>query len=546
MTYDVDVAILGGAFSGASAGLLLKRAHPELKVLIIERSTEPDRKVGESTSEVAGCFLTRELRLFRYLSQNHLNKQGLRLWFTTPENDCMGRCGEIGPYYQSRLPTYQIDRATLDPHILEEACLAGCDLWKPARVAKLELGGQGNNLLEVKMGDETKQVRAKWVIDASGKAAVIARQRKTWRQLGDHPTNSVWARFRGVKDLDGYDLAARFPEFAKALPSPRGVATNHLMGHGWWCWIIPLKDGDVSVGITYDPRIFSLPEGKSLAERLHAHVIQHPVGRELFAEATAVPGDSRAYSHLPYYSEEVAGDGWVICGDAGGFMDPLYSQGLDFCGHTVYVCQHIVGKALMDKCVRQDIAEFNERFRTAYFRWYRALYREKYHYLGDLELMWAAFLLDIGTYFIGPVRLVYDLGEEEWLKLPYFGRVGGLFAGFMRLYNRRLAVIGRKRLAAGCYGRMNLDRRMYVKQGFSPDMKVFKLIRKGVWQWLKCEWHALFLRPIRQQSQAAPAPAPAVASASPGISISAAGYGAAPAPLAPASAATALPETATP
>lgn len=516
MNYEVDVAILGGAYTGASAGLLLKRSNPELKVLIVERSTEPDRKVGESTSEVAGCFLTQVLGLYNYLSHHHLVKHGLRLWFTTPENECMGRCSEIGPHFQSRLPTFQIDRATLAPHILDLACQQGCDLWKPARVTKLELGGAGHNTLEVKIGEEIRTVRAKWVIDASGKAAVIARQRGTLRQLDTHPTNSIWARFRGVKDLDSHDFAQRFPDYAKAMPCPRSVATNHLMGHGWWCWIIPLKDGDVSVGLTYDPRLYNPPEGRTLTDRLVKHILQHPVGRELFAEAVPVEKDTRMYSHLPYYTEQVAGDGWLICGDAAGFMDPLYSQGLDYCSHSLYVCQHIVGRALSGKCVQQDIAEFNENFQTSYFRWYRALYHQKYHYLGDFELMWAAFLLDIGTYFIGPVRLVYDMGESEWLKLPYYGRWGGAFAAFMRFYNSRLSTLAQKRLAAGCYGRMNLDMRRFPRQGFSPDTKVMKLLGMGVWQWIKCEWHALFLRPMPQKSPT-PSPATPISESSPAV-----------------------------
>jgi 2-polyprenyl-6-methoxyphenol hydroxylase-like FAD-dependent oxidoreductase len=99
-----DVIIIGGAFSGSSMGILIKRERPEAKVLIIERREAFDRKVGESTSEVAACFLTQVLRLTQYMGANHLNKQGLRMWFTTPENKCLTRCSEIGAYYQTRLP----------------------------------------------------------------------------------------------------------------------------------------------------------------------------------------------------------------------------------------------------------------------------------------------------------------------------------------------------------------------------------------------------------------------------------------------------------
>ncbi len=416
----------------------------------------------------------------------------------------------MGPYYQSRLPTFQLDRAKLDPHILEQAVAAGCVLWQPATVRSLKLGGRGNNLLEVRCGEETRQVRANWVLDASGKAALLARQRNTWRKLDEHPTNSIWVRYQGVKNLDSESLARRFPAYAAALPCPRHVATNHLMGRGWWCWIIPLKDGDVSAGITWDPRLFELPSGPSLTARLTSHLLGHPVGRELFHEATPIPQDTRMYSHLPYYSTEVAGDGWIICGDAAGFMDPLYSQGLDYCSHGIMVAVEIIADDHRGRCTRQQVADFNRRFATSYFRWYRALYQDKYHYLGDMDLMWAAFLLDISTYFIGPARLVYDVGKPEWLYLPYHGKWGAAFAGFMAFYNRRLVHLAKKRWAAGVYGKNNLGRRLLLRQGFSPDWKMLRVLRQGVWQWLKAEAQGLFLPAPKTSHQTTGANAAAV------------------------------------
>jgi flavin-dependent dehydrogenase len=491
---EYDVVIIGGAFSGAAAALLLKRRRPETRILIVERRAEPDRKVGESTSEVAGCFLTRELGLYRHMSQHHLVKHGLRMWFTTPENNCVGQCGEIGPYFQSRLPTFQIDRSTLDPHVLSLAVEAGCELWKPATVAKLELNGVGENYFEIKKADgQLVQVKAKWVLDSSGRVAYIARQRGTLTALPEHPTNSIWARFSNVGDLDGAELAQRYPEFAQAARGPRGVATNHLMGYGWWCWIIPLKNGDVSVGVTYDTRRYTPPAGATLTERLHNHLMQHPVGREMFEHAVPCEKDTRTYSNLPYYSKEVAGAGWVACGDAAGFMDPLYSQGLDYCGHTVMVSTDIIERGLNGEDTAFKVARYNEEFQSSYSRWFHALYKDKYAYLGDMDLMWPAFLLDIGTYFLGPVRFVYDQPKIEWYNLPYHGGAGKFFANFMALYNRRLVAIAEKRQAAGVYGMNNLKRRKLVGQGFSPDFNVFKLIRQGVAAWLKLEWHALWL-----------------------------------------------------
>src|SRR5438045_2549840 len=82
MEFDYDVVIIGGAFSGAATALVLKRKHPPARVLIIEKNAEFDRKVGESTTEVSSCYMTRILGLANYLGHEQLTKQGLRLWFS--------------------------------------------------------------------------------------------------------------------------------------------------------------------------------------------------------------------------------------------------------------------------------------------------------------------------------------------------------------------------------------------------------------------------------------------------------------------------------
>src|SRR6185369_1864438 len=82
MNFDYDLVTIGGAFSGAATALMLKRKRPEARVLIIEKTTAFDRKVGESTTEVSSCYMTRILGLTHYLGHHQLPKQGLRLWFS--------------------------------------------------------------------------------------------------------------------------------------------------------------------------------------------------------------------------------------------------------------------------------------------------------------------------------------------------------------------------------------------------------------------------------------------------------------------------------
>ena len=497
-----DVVVIGGSFSGSSMGILLKRALPGASVAIVERSRKFDKKVGESTSEVAGCFLTRVLRLSSYLSRQHITKNGLRMWFNAEGNEAMERCSEIGGKLQSRLATYQLDRSELDPHLLHLATEAGCELFRPATVRDLELGGLGNNRMAVDTEDGRYRLTAKWVIDASGKAAVIPRLRGTLQQVEtEHPVTSVWARFKGVKDMDGEEIASLCPEFSNCVHSSRGAATNHLMGRGWWCWIIPLRDGDVSAGVTFDRRLFQLEDGGTLSERLHRHLLTHPVGRELFRDAVPVENDTRTYSQLTYVSTEVAGDGWFVVGDAGGFMDPLYSQGLDYCGHTVYAVHKIVAASLDGECVREKVENYTEEFYESYWRWFNALYNGKYSYMGDAELMYIAFLLDLTMYFFGPVRLVYENQDQEFALLPYHGPIGRRVALFMAFYNRRLARIGELRHEAGIYGRRNSGSRFLIKQGLSPGLGLVPLFLKGLARWIWAEAGAVLLRLRRRRSK---------------------------------------------
>lgn len=498
MVESYDVAVIGGAFAGASAALLLKRDRPELRVVIIERAEHFDRKVGEASTEISGTFMTKVLSLNHHLNHHHVPKHGLRFWFNQKPDDCFSQCGELGALYQVRLPTFQLDREVLDEHVLSLAVEAGTELVRPARLIDCETG-EGTSTLQIKSAEGERTIKARWVIDASGRAAVLARKLGHLRPLPEHPTNSVWARFRGVRDWDGHDLRSRFPGYANSCLASRATATNHLTGYGWWCWIIPLKGGDYSAGIVYDQRLFTLPPGANLGERLKAHLLTNPVGREIFGESEPIEGDVKAYSNLPYYSETIAGPGWQMVGDASGFMDPLYSQGLDYCSWTVTAAVNRIKDELDGKSV--CLKDINQRWLRSYHGWFNALYKDKYHYLGDKELMTAAFFLDLGSFFFGPVRAVSMCVKHGFGRFPFDGPVDGRVGKFMAFYNHRLSIIGQKRKAAGVYGASNLGSRT-LTPGFEPTRQPWRGMLRGVRIWLRAELRSAFL------PSPAPQPAP--------------------------------------
>ena len=497
---DFDVIIIGGSFSGASAGLLLKQAMPDLRVLIVERLEMFDKKVGESTSEVAGCFLTRVLNLSTYLSMRHINKHGLRMWFHESPEDSPNDCSEIGPSFQSRLPTYQLDRSTLDEHIVGLAQQAGCVLYRPATVRQMDVREDDEpHRIEITLvGGEVVSHTCRWLLDASGKATLLAKKLGLLRPLGDeHPTSSVWTRFGNVNNLDSQQTRAMYPAFTMNVKCSRTMATNHLMGRGWWCWVIPLSDETFSVGIVWDRTIYDLPPGENFVARLHAHLLTHPVGRLMFENARPVEGDQYYYKNLAYHTEKMCGHRWTIVGDAAGFIDPLYSQGLDYCGHTVYATVELLKKFFKGDCVAKDVEYLGTAYKRSYRYWFEALYKGKYLYMGDAELMRAAFLMDLATYFIGPVRLVYNHGPKEWPRMPYDGFAGAVFAKFMAFYNHRLHVIAEKRIANGTYGAMNLNKNFLLKESFPANSRALLFLWQGVRVWWMAELRTFFSRRTR-------------------------------------------------
>src|SRR6266481_9250537 len=93
---NYDVAIIGGALAGAATAILLLREQPNLRVLIIEKSSVFGRRVGEATVEISGYFLSRVLGLTQYLNEAHLVKQGMRFWFSNHRTTSPEQCSEIG------------------------------------------------------------------------------------------------------------------------------------------------------------------------------------------------------------------------------------------------------------------------------------------------------------------------------------------------------------------------------------------------------------------------------------------------------------------
>jgi flavin-dependent dehydrogenase len=510
----VDVVILGGAFSGAAAAILLRRERPDLRVLVVERAAAFDAKVGEATTEMSAMFLTRRLAMWEHLEREHLPKEGLRYWFSNREVTGHAQASEVGGTLRSAVCSFLLRRDTLDEHLLATAVAEGAELWRPARASSVTLGDFDHRVTVERDGGE-EVVACRWLLDATGRATFLGRRLEIVERNHDHPTAAVWCRWQGVRHVD--DLAARGPlAFSRGNVSSRRLATNHYMGYGYWVWFIALGNGETSVGIVYDKRIHELSHGKDRAAEYRAFLDAIPAAAELLAGARMRGEDLRSYSHLAYSARQYMGTGWALVGDAAAFLDPYYSPGLDHASFsveaTVAVASAEIAGELRGAPLAARIAEHNETFVRSYRRFFEAVYRDKYLYMGEHDLLGASFLLDTAHYYIFVVIPAYRFfGRFHWM--PVLGpKPAFLSYHLMRFYSRRFRSIALARRAAGEDGRRNHGRR--VRAYYDLDLAPFRMGVRGLALWGRAELDYCrlrlrrLLRPGRQAHPGTPAPPP--------------------------------------
>ncbi len=394
---ELDVAIVGGGLAGAALARQLRRELPQLSIGLFERDGDGGWKVGESTVEIATSYFTRRLGLANYLYQEHLPKNGLRFFFDTPTRDTpLERMGEIGTDGLPVHPSFQVDRQRLDADLRRMNVDAGVDVREGVTVAELRPGSGGaRHRFTVRDGERELAVQARWLVDASGRARLLARAMGESRQETGHGLAAAWGRFRGVVDMDD-----RGPAWwrARVRHTSRFLSTNHFMYPGYWIWFIPISRGVMSVGVVCDRALFQ--DAWRTTDGLVAFVREHRAARELLGEAE--PLDAMGYAKVPYGGGAFFGtDRWARVGEANAFSDPLYSPGSDFIAiendFTTALIAAEVGGASASQ-LAEDCAAFDAfvRFR---FDCTLALYRNLYCTLGSYRLFSLKWDFDIHNYY---------------------------------------------------------------------------------------------------------------------------------------------------
>lgn len=510
-TFDYDVVIIGGAFSGASSAILLKRDRPETRVLIVEKQSEFDEKVGEATTEMSGMFLTRRLALWHHLEAEHLPKEGLRYWFHNEKVTGHVNASEAGGQVRSPVPSFQLRRDVLDEYLLGTAECEGAEIMRPGRVVDVELGSFDHTVTIERAGETTK-VRCRWVIDGTGRTSWLGRKLGIIDKNEKHAIASTWARWRKVRNID--DIAARGPvSFSRKNVASRRLGTNHYMGFGHWIWVIPLGNGETSIGVVFDRNLVALHSDRDRATAYEQFLKTKPALAELLEGAEMRRDDLRSFSDLSYRTSQYMGEGWALVGDAAVFIDPYYSPGLDHACFSVEATAEIIRMQLDGKPVDDRIIEHNETFLRSHDRFFESVYRNKYLFMDEIDLVTAAVLIETGQYYIFVVIPAYRFfGRFHWE--PVLGPKPAFISyHMMRIANRRFQKIAMLRREMGEGGKRNDGRRMnlYFDLRFAP----FRMIAKAMWIWLKAEIDGLRLvvkrlisGPVMKDAEAAPSSLP--------------------------------------
>jgi flavin-dependent dehydrogenase len=398
-----DVVILGGGLAGLTLGLQLKRARPETSVFVAEKrqGPAPDAafKVGESTVEISAHYFAEICGMKDHLDNEQLRKSGLRYFFPSNGNEDIARRYEWGPTDFAPAPSYQLDRGRFENALWRANLVAGVDVFDGAFIDDVEIGDDEQTVTIVRggPGGERSTVNARWVVDATGRSSTLKRKLGLTKEA-EHTINSAWLRLGGGIDIDDWskdpDWHARM-----ARPGVRVASTNHLLGEGYWVWLIPLVSGPISIGICADPRFHPWERMNTLDAALDWFAEYEPQLGAVIAERRDQIEDFLKVEDFAFSCERVySPQRWCLTGEAGAFADPLYSPGSDFIGIGNTFITDLVTRDLNGEDIGERLEFFNNHF-LQLFDAYLAVYTDQYPGFGDQQVVAFKLLWDFSVYW---------------------------------------------------------------------------------------------------------------------------------------------------
>ncbi|WP_094984586.1 NAD(P)/FAD-dependent oxidoreductase [Cellvibrio mixtus] len=404
-----DVIIAGGGLAGLGLAKQLKQANPELTIVVVEKQGFPRpraiAKVGESTVEIGSHYLSHHLGLMQHLKDNHLKKFGIRIFFGAPADD-FAQQDELGASQTFGIPTYQIDRGDIENHLADEVRALGVTLIDQADILQLdtrvETDSAHDKQLVIRTGSGEQTLVGHWLVDTAGRAGLL-KNHLNLAAKNEHKSNAIWFRVDRKITLDDW---CNSPEWhARCMPEGRRwLSTNHLVGPGYWVWIIPLASGVTSIGIVMDDTAF---DAAAISDQTSAMtwLAQHQ------PRCAAAIGDARFLDFVvlqdySYDCKQLFSDQrWAVAGEAGVFADPFYSPGSDF----IAFANGFIGSLITAERRGQDMrvqAVVYERLLRSIYQNTLSLYTGQYGGFGDRVMMGLKLLWDY-SYYWGVLSLLY-------------------------------------------------------------------------------------------------------------------------------------------
>ncbi len=306
-----DVIVIGGGPSGAATATIL--ALRGYRVTVYERDHFPRFHVGESL--IPHCYSVMErIGLVGKLKGSHFTKKyGVQFINEHGKLSEPFRFSQYDPHERSQ--TWQVLRSEFDQMLVENAREHGVTVVEGARVMDVITEEDRVVGVKVKVGDsETQVVRSKVVVDASGQSSLLIDRMNLREWDPELKKAAIWTYFKGAKREPGQDAG--------------GTIVIQTQGKKGWFWYIPLHDDIVSVGVVADyDHLFKNRSTKDAEKLFQEEVERCPGVQPRIADATCV-SEYRILKEYSYKASKGAGNGWVLVGDAFGFLDPLYSSGI--------------------------------------------------------------------------------------------------------------------------------------------------------------------------------------------------------------------------
>jgi 2-polyprenyl-6-methoxyphenol hydroxylase-like FAD-dependent oxidoreductase len=404
-----DVAILGGGMAGLTLALQIKQARPTTSIVVIEKQQHPvpeaAHKVGESTVEIAAHYLRDVLGLHEHLKAQHLRKFGLRMFFSADGNQDITRRVEYGQIEEAPLPSYQLDRGRLENALGGELLQQGITFLDGSKVQQVVLQPQSDfHHLHLLHEDRECKIQAHWIVDASGRSSLLKRQLGLAKKVGHH-ANAVWFRIGHPIDINAWSTDPAWQ--ARITNGERSLSTNHLMGPGYWVWIIPLSSGSTSIGIVSDASQHNFEEMNRFERALawlHSH---EPQCAQAVEEHQAEVQDFRVMKDYAYGCERVySEERWCLTGEAAVAIDPLYSSGGDLIAIGNGLICDLVTRYLDREDIEERVVAHNQLFLVLADIWLVA-YEHQYALMGNAQVMVAKVIWDTVIYWAFPGLLYF-------------------------------------------------------------------------------------------------------------------------------------------